>query len=606
MEDGLEEEVGLAYWQQIKVCNPSVQGYLHTKHVSYQVVTPDSNGTDLTVRRYGDFCWLAERLQIERAGAAVYPLPAKQKGKTRFTDQFIESRRAQLEIFLQRAYRNLELNDSPSLDVFLHTNNTCFDTIADAKTDEILVELLTQFSSIKVEKDPAQFNLEHGYTSLLTKRVAVKASTVTHKYDDIFEEARLEVEVLESQLKLVVTQVSNWVQRSEGSGKGLLGLGSAFRKIALAETTDKLAFSCEQLGLVTKEQSTITLDYAKGTKEELERPLICFIFVLLGMRMTFNNRAEKRMEYAIWLHHVAKKEGYAEKVTNQADALNASAEPEEQDVENALTAAAEEEELEDAVAKELKQEAAANEERKVEAAVTEELVGQDLTRDAAAAEETEEEAAAAALAAAAVLEAAKENEEDRAPATLEDKVLTLAEKSAIFMKEKAVKKALFMKDKAEKAKLSLESERSGAESMRLAYEAMNDRLYRELGRFNEEKGDLMSAIIRQFAEHEAQYHRTMEQKWNGLLPILSTFSPTSPEIEEEVVEEIEVAIEEEEIKDAIQVKEIKDAIQVEEMKDAIEEEEIKEEIKDAIEEVKIKEGIKDAIEEEEIKNAILA
>ncbi|KAH0483110.1 MAG: hypothetical protein KVP17_004801 [Porospora cf. gigantea B] len=52
-------------------------------------------------KRYSDFVWLRQRLQESYPGTLIPPLPAKQK-MGRFTDEFIEHRRHQLELFLVR------------------------------------------------------------------------------------------------------------------------------------------------------------------------------------------------------------------------------------------------------------------------------------------------------------------------------------------------------------------------------------------------------------------------------------------------------------------------------------------------------------------------
>ena len=57
-----------------------------------------NTGTTAVLRRYSDFLWLYERLQRERAGAIVPPLPSKQ-AVSRFSASFIEERRLKLEQF---------------------------------------------------------------------------------------------------------------------------------------------------------------------------------------------------------------------------------------------------------------------------------------------------------------------------------------------------------------------------------------------------------------------------------------------------------------------------------------------------------------------------
>ncbi|KAL3808502.1 hypothetical protein ACHAXA_008323 [Cyclostephanos tholiformis] len=77
-------------------------------------------------RRYSDFTWLHDRLHKERPGAIVPPLPDKQRGSCLFDESFIEERRHQLEVFLQRALRNPELVGAECLRVFICGNDVEF------------------------------------------------------------------------------------------------------------------------------------------------------------------------------------------------------------------------------------------------------------------------------------------------------------------------------------------------------------------------------------------------------------------------------------------------------------------------------------------------
>jgi len=69
--------------------------------------------------------------------------------------------------------------------------------------------------------------------------------------------------------------------------------------------------------------------------------------------------------------------------------------------------------------------------------------------------------------------------------------------------------------------------------MRLAYEAMNDRLYREMHRYHEEKGEIMSEIVHHFAEHEAAFNQTGAETWKSSLSFIEDYKPKT-DIEKEV------------------------------------------------------------------------
>jgi hypothetical protein len=114
------------------------------KYTSYRVDVRPQN-SDLTstqtfsavLRRYSDFLWLYEKLQIERAGAIVPPLPEKNP-VGRFNPAFVELRRRELERFLRRAVVHPELQDCASLDVFLRADDVTFQAAKNSKGDSVV------------------------------------------------------------------------------------------------------------------------------------------------------------------------------------------------------------------------------------------------------------------------------------------------------------------------------------------------------------------------------------------------------------------------------------------------------------------------------------
>jgi sorting nexin-1/2 len=84
------------------------------------------------LRRYSDFLWLHEKLQMERSGAIVPPLPEKQP-VGRFNPKFVEIRRRDLERFLRRAAVHPELQGCASLDAFLQADDVTFQVAKNSK-----------------------------------------------------------------------------------------------------------------------------------------------------------------------------------------------------------------------------------------------------------------------------------------------------------------------------------------------------------------------------------------------------------------------------------------------------------------------------------------
>lgn len=109
------------------------------KYTSYRVdVRPQNSDMATTqvfsavLRRYSDFLWLYEKLQMERAGAIVPPLPEKHP-VGRFNPAFVEIRRRELERFLRRAAVHPELQGCASLDAFLQGDDVTFQAAKNSK-----------------------------------------------------------------------------------------------------------------------------------------------------------------------------------------------------------------------------------------------------------------------------------------------------------------------------------------------------------------------------------------------------------------------------------------------------------------------------------------
>ena len=92
---------------------PSYQINIRTDNPNYS-----SNGADLTVyRRYSDFVWLAEYFCTQYPFIVVPPVPSK-KLFGNFDNEFIESRRRDLERFLRRIASHEILLASPQFIMF--------------------------------------------------------------------------------------------------------------------------------------------------------------------------------------------------------------------------------------------------------------------------------------------------------------------------------------------------------------------------------------------------------------------------------------------------------------------------------------------------------
>ena len=88
------------------------------QYISYLIKTDRGNSVR---RRFSDFQWLHSRLRTEFPGAIVPFLPHSRalKTSTKFSPEFVEARRRDLQVFLQGVVDHEELARAPSMSPFM-------------------------------------------------------------------------------------------------------------------------------------------------------------------------------------------------------------------------------------------------------------------------------------------------------------------------------------------------------------------------------------------------------------------------------------------------------------------------------------------------------
>jgi sorting nexin-1/2 len=214
------------------------------------------------LRRYSDFVWLQERLSKERAGAILPPLPEKQ-AVSRFSPEFIEERRFQLELFLRRVAVHPELYDSPSFITFLRADDVTFHAAkntnsgatstnkstaaaATATIDDYYYgsTTTTPMGEERISGRPPYGSIIMPSTTTSRKKEGIKqwlaetktslqiaTSTVdliSSPDDSLFEEMDRYINSLENQMKHVLNQVTALVRKGKEIANGMFEFGLAF------------------------------------------------------------------------------------------------------------------------------------------------------------------------------------------------------------------------------------------------------------------------------------------------------------------------------------------------------------------------------------------
>ena len=272
--------------------------------------TNNGSNNNFVLRRYSDFVWLYDRLQKERAGSIVPPLPEKQSGSSRFSPDFIEERRVGLERFLRRVWIHPECRDAPSLFLFVEAeNDLSFHAARSSKGHA--TDLMIHSTTDSTLHMPTSVPKQHGMKKWIAKaKTSVKGDLVQSPNDELFVEMECYIESLDKQIKAVLQHATTLIKRSRQTSVGLANLGSALMQINSNEATveEGHLMGCEQLGHTAEQQSSLTLQYANDEVKHWEEPLKEYVLYIQSLKVALQKRADMRIHYTTWLHSIDKKQ----------------------------------------------------------------------------------------------------------------------------------------------------------------------------------------------------------------------------------------------------------------------------------------------------------
>jgi hypothetical protein len=231
--------------QDVNVTTPINQGEGRNVHVTYLVV---SGGIEIR-RRYSDFQWLYQRLSTELPGSFVPIIPHKRTaliGEVRYSPEFVEQRRMNLEHFLQGAFQiPLVKEICPSLKVFLTADD---DELESAKKQvEAANPSLVKTSDMNDDHDNVT-EAKKGFGNLLAK-----AKTVT--------QTKLgKMELLETKEEQQVAAIKLYFNRMEVHVKEIIMAAEKLVK----STSDKLC-ATNDLGVKVAEWKFSRDDFLDNT-----------------------------------------------------------------------------------------------------------------------------------------------------------------------------------------------------------------------------------------------------------------------------------------------------------------------------------------------------
>jgi len=306
----------------ITVSDPVQHSEGMNKYTSYRVDVR-SPGNDMTttqafsavLRRYSDFLWLYEKLQNERAGAIVPPLPEKQP-VGRFSPGFVENRRRDLERFLRRISVHPELQDCASLDTFLRADDVTFQAAKHSKANVVLQQS-TMMPNMGAPPQLAARPKKEGFKRWFAEtKTSISGDLVKSPDDELFEEIQRYVHGLDTQMKNVTTQASGLVRKGKEIANGLFEFGLAFNLLGQSEA-DALGDALCKLGETADRLSVLSAEHADKEASEFEDPLVDMIKMIHGVKMALHKRHEHRLTYSTFLQEVESKNSQLAKLRAQ-------------------------------------------------------------------------------------------------------------------------------------------------------------------------------------------------------------------------------------------------------------------------------------------------
>lgn len=244
------------------------------------------------LRRYSDFFWLYERLQLEKPGAIIPPMPEKQP-VGRFSASFVEDRRAKLERFLRRVAVHPELADAACFETFLRADDYTFQVAKNAK-GEVILASSTNNNMMRATPPKKQDGFKRWFAETKT---SIAGDLIKSPDDDLFDEIHRYINGLDAQMKNVSQQATGLVRKSKEIAHGLFEFGLAFNLLGQSEA-DALGDALRKMGETADQLSVLNGEHAEKEMQQFEEPLQDYIKMIHAVKLALQRRHEKRLTFS--------------------------------------------------------------------------------------------------------------------------------------------------------------------------------------------------------------------------------------------------------------------------------------------------------------------
>ena len=264
----------------ILVTDPATHG--DSLQVSQWVTYTITSDAGSVTRRYSDFTWLSEILNITIPGCIIPSLPPKQT-VGRFINEFIQARRRGLERYLYRLVEHPDLSLSEHLKSFLTADDKAFQECM--RTSQSLKPKTLKLFQVSLK------------SKCNTYMVTGKSAELEKDAGSIAVDEMLEyIMKVDTIMNTLVASAQSLTERSRKTSQSLHDFGQGFVSYGLAEG-DALGQMMSRVGAVIDQLSVTAGDHASAEMRTLLEPLGEYNRALESVKASISLRAERRQQY---------------------------------------------------------------------------------------------------------------------------------------------------------------------------------------------------------------------------------------------------------------------------------------------------------------------
>eukprot|EP01113_Clastostelium_recurvatum_P043972 TRINITY_DN735_c0_g1_i3.p1 TRINITY_DN735_c0_g1~~TRINITY_DN735_c0_g1_i3.p1 ORF type:complete len:558 (+),score=127.81 TRINITY_DN735_c0_g1_i3:41-1675(+) len=288
-------------WLEISVTDPEKFGDGINGYIAYRVQTkttlPSFKSPENTViRRYNDFLWLFEQLH-ETRGILVPPVP--DKGIiSRFSPEFIEFRRKELDKFLNRVARHPRLYLNPAFRAFLESDEQTFAQVKSQSKAKVKPAEVPQ--DAKQPEQPKKSGMS--FSSIFGNISSLTSATISgvKEVDPWIEARKLYLTQLEAQLVNLGKFASALTRKKRETAMAFNDFAAAASLLAHCEADQDPASSglFTRLQQISDSRHDLNVEVAKKEETCFEDAIRDYLRMLQAVKDMLADRADVLMDYS--------------------------------------------------------------------------------------------------------------------------------------------------------------------------------------------------------------------------------------------------------------------------------------------------------------------